>query len=298
MAVQPTSFTLDTLLAEVCRPYTAIAREKGLTLVFLAGSVVVRSDRALLARMLSNLVSNAIRYTTAGTVRVRARRRGSQVGLTVEDSGIGIAPDQLTRIFDEFYQVGNPARDRRLGLGLGLATVKRLSDKLELHVAVRSTPGCGSVFELSLALAATADAAHAPSPAHDDGATSRVFAQQVLVVEDDTDSRQALVGLLQTWGCVAHAAPGASGAIELLRSGRCKPDALVVDLRLADGASGIDVIHAIRRATQTNLPAVVVTGDVGSERVLAAQAAGLAVLFKPVRPLQFRAFLNHAFAAQ
>ena len=297
MTSQRSAFVLGELLAEVCRPYAALARDKGLSLVVLGGSAIVRSDRALLARVLSNLVSNAIRYTPTGAVRILTRTQGQQLQLSVEDSGIGIAQDQLTRIFEEFYQVGNPARDRRLGLGLGLATVKRLSDKLALHVSVRSTPGQGSVFELTLPLAEPDEPVTLPAVA-DDLTIPRVGAQQVLVVEDDSDSRNALVGLLRMWGCVAHAVPCEATAVALLRSGTCRPDALVVDLRLADGASGIDVIHALRRVAIAELPAVIVTGDVGSERMRAAQDEGLAVLVKPVRPLQFRAFLNQAFALQ
>ncbi|MBC8059023.1 MAG: response regulator, partial [Rhizobiales bacterium] len=85
-------------------------------------------------------------------------------------------------------------------------------------------------------------------------------------------------------------------AVTLLRSGACRPDALVVDLRLADGANGIDVVHALRRAANAELPVLIVTGEAGGDRMRAAQAEGFAVLVKPVRPLQIRAFLNQAFA--
>jgi signal transduction histidine kinase len=297
MAPQWSAFALDELLAEICRPCEALARAKGLALVVMGESAIVRSDRALLARVISNLVSNAIRYTPAGGVRILARVQGQQLHLSVEDSGIGIAQDQLSRIFEEFYQVGNPARDRRLGLGLGLATVKRLSDTLALQVSVRSTLGQGSVFELTLPLAAPEEPVTALAVV-DDLTIPRVGAQQVLVVEDDSDSRSALVGLLQTWGCVAHAAGCEASAVALLRSGICRPDALVVDLRLADGASGIDVIRALRCAANAEMPTVIVTGDVGGERMRAARALGFAVLVKPVRPVQLRAFLNQAFALQ
>lgn len=291
------AFALGELLAETCRPYGTVARGKGLSLVVLGEPVFVRSDRALLARVISNLVSNAIRYTPSGAVRVLSRVDGQQVLLSVEDSGIGMAQDQLPRIFEEFYQVGNPARDRRLGLGLGLATVKRLSDKLALQVSVRSTPGQGSVFSLTLPLAAP-DEAVAPVATTDDLPATRVGTQQVLVVEDDSDSRNALLGLLRAWGYDAHAAACGPSAVALLRSGACRPDALVVDLRLPDGASGTEVIHALRRAAGAELPATIVTGDVGGERMRAAQAEGFAVLVKPVRPVQIRAFLNQAFALQ
>jgi two-component system, sensor histidine kinase len=294
---QWSTFTVDELLRETCQPYQALARAKGLQLTLEAAPLAVRSDRALVARVLANLVSNAIRYTRAGSVRIGARSQGQQVVLSVEDTGIGIAPDHLSRIFEEFYQVGNPARDRRLGLGLGLATVKRLSDLLSMAVSVQSTPGHGSVFQLVLMLASAHEMA-AMRPSGEPAVAPLVASQRVLVIEDDADSRNALLGLLRQWGCDARAAPGAREALAWLDQG-FTPDVLLVDLRLADGASGLDAITALRAATgNSELPALVVTGDAGSEPMCEAQARGFAVLIKPARPMQLRAFLSQAFTAR
>lgn len=294
MAPQWTVFAIDALVRECCRPYAAMARAKGLHLLVEAQAAVVRSDRALLARVLSNLVSNAIRYTCEGTVRIAVVPSAQHLQLSVEDTGIGISEEHLPRIFEEFYQVGNPARDRRLGLGLGLATVKRLSDLLALDVSVRSAMGRGSVFALNLPLASAGEAATLPAPGAD-RVEPLPNARRVLVIEDDADSRNALLGLLKSWGCDARAAPSQAAAVHLLRAG-FEPDALVADLRLADGASGIDAVHAARTALGRALPAVIVTGDAGSEHMKAAQTVGLAVMIKPVKPVQLRAFLGQAFA--
>jgi signal transduction histidine kinase len=295
MTAQSSVFGLDELLRETCQPYQALARAKGLQLVVEAGPLAVRSDRALVGRVLANLVSNAIRYTRAGTVRICARPQGDHVELRVEDTGIGIATDHLPRIFEEFYQVGNPARDRRLGLGLGLATVKRLSDLLSLSVSVQSAPGQGSVFALMLPLAPDHELAPLP-PGGTPAVEPLIGSQRVLVIEDDADSRNAMLGLLRQWGCDARAAPGAREALAWLGQG-FTPDVLVVDLRLADGASGLDAIDALRAAVGHELPALVVTGDAGSEHMLKAQARGFAVLIKPARLVQLRAFLSQAFSA-
>jgi signal transduction histidine kinase len=290
LAPQPSVFAVDELLRETCQPYQALARDKGLQLTVDAGPLAVCSDRALVARVLANLVSNAIRYTRAGAVRLYARAEADQVALRVEDTGIGIAPEHLPRIFEEFYQVGNPARDRRLGLGLGLATVKRLSELLSLSVSVQSAPGQGSVFTLMLPLAPGLERAPLPAGA---GAVAEplIASQRVLVIEDDADSRHALLGLLRQWGCDVRAAPGAREALAWLGEG-FTPDVLVVDLRLADGASGLEAISALRAAVGHDLPALVVTGDAGSEPMREAQARGFAVLIKPARPVQLRAFLS------
>ena len=188
-----------------------------------------------------------------------------------------------------------PDRTRRLGLGLGLATVKRLSDLLSLSVSVQSAPGQGSVFTLMLPLAANRELVPLP-PGGTSAIEPLIASQRVLVIEDDADSRNALLGLLHQWGCDARAAPGAREALTWLGQG-FRPDVLVVDLRLADGASGLDAIDALRAAVGHELPALVVTGDAGSDHMREAQSRGFAVLIKPARPVQLRAFLSQAFSA-
>ena len=293
---QRTAFALGELVGECCRPFAALARAKGLRLaVEVDPGLVVHSDRAMLARVVANLVSNAIRYTRAGTVSVSCRPAGEgALMLRVEDTGIGIALEHQPLIFEEFYQVSNPARDRRLGLGLGLATVKRLSDLLGLAVRVGSTPGTGSVFTLTLPLADTSAAA-AVLTAEQAAPVPSLGTGRVLLIEDDADSREALARLLQSWGCDVQATPALPAALALLREG-FTPDVLLADLRLADGASGIDAACAVRDSVSHKLTVAIVTGDVGSAHMQAAQAAGLTVIVKPVRPIQLRAFLSQALA--
>jgi two-component system, sensor histidine kinase len=291
---QPTAFALPALLQEAARAFEPQAQGKGLAIeVDCDATLVVSADRRHVARVLANLVSNAVRYTEQGRVRLRAHAVGDTVEVAVEDSGIGIEAAELPRIFEEFYQVGNPARDRRLGVGLGLATVKRLSDELGLDLAVQSAPGEGSVFRITLPRGVIETPAVATPPARvRDGLLA---ARRVLVVEDDADSRAALLGLLQAWGCETRAAADVDGVRARLAEG-FRPDAMLADLRLAGGASGIDAIAAARTGLAAEVPALVVTGDVGSEHARRAEAAGLWVLAKPVKPMQLRAFLGHAFA--
>lgn len=292
MAAQWSVFDAAELIRECCRPYEATARAKGVQFRVQVQPATVRSDRALLPRVLSNLVANALRYTRQGAVIVTAAAHEDRLQVSVEDTGIGIAEEHLPRIFEEFYQVGNPARDRRQGLGLGLATVKRLSDLLSLDITVRSTPGRGSVFSFVLPIV-PAHAALALPPAAT--AESLLPVRRVLVIEDDADSRNALLGLLQSWGCEARGAEGLSEALACVGSG-FRPDAAVVDLRLADGASGIDAVNALRARLGQDFAAVIATGDVGSDHMRRAQAEGMTVMVKPVRSLQLRAFLSQSFS--
>lgn len=285
------AFALDALLREVARTHELQARHKGLRLEIDSNALTVLSDRRLVARVLANLLSNALRYTEHGVVRLASRVQGDRVEVSVQDSGIGIAEHELPRIFEEFYQVGNPARDRRLGVGLGLATVKRLSDLLDLRVQVQSTLGQGSVFHITLPLCeATPAAIAAPATPHDTLLTRR----RVLVVEDDADSRAALTGLLSAWGCEVRSAEDVVSTRQHLADG-FQPEAVLADLRLAGGASGIDAVIAVRAQLGKELPALLVTGDVGDAQAQRAEAAGLRILAKPVKPMQLRAFLGQAF---
>jgi two-component system, sensor histidine kinase len=293
LAPQWSAFDAADAIRDGVRPYEAAARAKGLALETRVASVRVRTDRALLLRVLANLVGNAIRYTPAGSVTVVATAVGEQLQVRVHDTGIGIAEDHQPRIFEEFYQVANPARDRRQGLGLGLATVKRLSDLLGLGIAVSSGPGRGSVFSFMLPIVAgPAVAADVSVP----GRESLLAVRRVLVVEDDEDSRRALLGLLAAWGCDARGAEGESEALACLGSG-FEPEAAVVDLRLAGPADGLDVVRALRARLGDGFPAVLVTGDVGMAESVRARGTPLPVMVKPVRPVQLRAFLSQSFAS-
>lgn len=288
---RPQAFALDELLREVVRTHELQARHKNILLELDSSALTVLGDRRLTARVLANLLSNALRYTEHGVVRLTSRARGDRAEVSVEDSGIGIAEHELPRIFEEFYQVGNPARDRRLGIGLGLATVKRLSELLDLRVQVQSTLGRGSVFRVSLSLCDVVPTAIAPIATTPDALLAR---RRVLVVEDDADSRAALIGLLRAWGCEVRSAEDVASARQRLSEG-FEPEAVLADLRLAGGTSGIEAVLAVRTSLGEELPALLFTGDVSDAQAQRAKAAGLCLLPKPVKPMQLRAFLGQAF---
>lgn len=140
--------SLDTLMAQLAHEVGPVAAAKGITLRFVPRRMMVKSDPVLLGRMLRNLLDNAIKYTEGGKILLGCRGRGSEVVVTVADTGIGISANNLSHIFDEFYQVANTERDRRKGLGLGLAIVQRLAGVLGHRVGVSSQPGQGSCFEV------------------------------------------------------------------------------------------------------------------------------------------------------
>jgi PAS domain S-box-containing protein len=280
---------LAPLAARIVDELRPQAEGKGLRLRLSAGRMAVRSDVGLLASVVRNLVSNAVRYTDRGGVLVACRRRGGAVRIEVWDSGIGIPEDQIEAVFEPFHQVGNTARDRSRGLGLGLAIADRLARLLGIALEVRSAPGRGSRFSLVLPAgtwrepAAASERAAAPTPFE---------GLSLLVIEDDAMVGEALVRVAGDWGCQPLLVSGAGEAKAAVAAG-FRPDAVVCDYRLPGGATGAEAIAAIRAACGRAVPGVVVTGDTAPERLREAQASGLGLLHKPVRPAKLRALLTH-----
>lgn len=151
----PTEVDLDEMLRELAHEYRPLAADKELDLRLVLCAARVCSDAALLKRLIANLISNAIRYTTSGRVLVGCRHRGRFLRIEVWDTGIGIADDQLQAVFEDFYQIGNPERDRTKGLGLGLSVVQRTARLLDHRITVTSRPGRGSMFAVTVPLAGT-----------------------------------------------------------------------------------------------------------------------------------------------
>jgi CheY-like chemotaxis protein len=237
----------------------------------------------LVELILRNLVSNAIRYTRQGGVLVGCRKRGDEVCIEVWDTGIGIAPDQHQLIFEEFHQLGNAERDRRKGLGLGLAIVQGLCRALDHAVSMQSTPGRGSVFRLLLPSTSTAVSADvAPLKQEPSGVDARLSGLPVLVVDDNESVRIAMQELLSTWGCRCEAVESLNEALASVQ--RRQPELVICDYRLRGTQTGTQVIAALRQALGTEVAAILVTGDTAAERLRDAIASGVPVLHKPVLP--------------
>lgn len=150
VATQYRSVTFSEIAEALKSQCEGLARQKGLRLTVVNSSATIRSDPVLLSRLLRNLLNNAIKYTNQGRVLLGCRRVRDGVRIEVWDTGIGIAIDQQQRIFGDFYQIGNTSRDQSQGLGIGLAVVRRTADLLGHRITVRSWPGRGSVFAVTI----------------------------------------------------------------------------------------------------------------------------------------------------
>jgi two-component system, sensor histidine kinase len=295
-AVKPElrEIALHELIDRLSIEYQPKAQSKGLIYECESDRIWVRTDPILLERVMRNLLENAIRFTPAGRVAVYARRAAEGLSISVSDTGIGIPDSERSRIFEEFYQIGNPARSRAQGLGLGLSIVRRLSDLLGFEVVVSSRAGQGSVFaikvpESQLRTAPTGVAIERPAQVEDD-----VSGIVVLVIEDDGEVRNAMNLSLRRWDCTPLIAASLDDARKLLDATRLRPEVLICDLRLGNGASGIAAISALRTELGS-VPAALVTGDIDAGKLAEVRASGLDVLHKPVKPGELRALL-HALA--
>lgn len=269
----------------------AEALSRGLRLRVRPLAVHVSADPLLLDRILRNLLTNALRYTRAGGVLLAARRRGQGVCLQVWDTGLGIAAEHLERIFQEFYQVDNPQRDRSQGLGLGLAIVDRLVRLLDYRLEVRSRPGRGTLFSLQIPCLAQAPV-EPPVPPPRQGDPTRLKGT-VAVVDDDALILDALPALLAGWGLEVVAAPNAPALMARLSQA---PDLLITDYRLAEGVTGFTVVDRLA-ARYGPIPVVIITGDTARDSIERIAAQGYPVLHKPVQPARLRAVLQRLLAA-
>ena len=285
-----TDFALGPLLDRLAEEYRIRAAESGLVLRHVPTSAWTSSDPALLERILRNLIENAIRYTERGRILLGCLHRGGGLRLAVLDQGIGIPADKTQDIFQEFTQLANPERDRRKGLGLGLAIVRRLAGLLEHEVDVRSTPQRGSGFFLDLPAAVPRPI---PKPVRLPVEPARAKGL-IVVVDDDTIILLSMRAMLEEWGYDVVAAVSADEAIEsLLNLGR-QPAMIVADYRLREGRTGVEAIRDIYGVCGVRVPAVVLTGDTDPARIAEVQRSGHRLIHKPVSAPMLREILTSA----
>jgi signal transduction histidine kinase len=293
---QPRAFPLSLLLDNMHAEFHALAAEKDLELRVRATRAVVYSDPELLQRILRNLIANAIRYTDRGRVLVGCRRRHGALRIEVWDTGCGIVAEQVSEIFKEFVQLGNPHAGRHKGgLGLGLSIIDRIARLLDHRVSVVSRPERGSVFCVEVPLRARADEQE-PTRSASLEAAQKLGDHLILVVDDDAGVRDGMAEALSSWGCHALTAESEDEAVAILSRESLQPDAIIVDYHLPEHATGIEAIRGLRALVGTAVPVIMITGDTSAERLTEIEASAYPLLHKPVKPAQLRPLLNHVLA--
>jgi two-component system, sensor histidine kinase len=287
LRVEPVGHSVNGLLTRMALEFAGPARQKGLTLHVAPCSAVIRSDRDLLERILRNLLSNAVRYTSDGRILLGCRRQGDQLRIEVWDTGPGIPSDQLDIIFEEFYRGNTSSTSDAAGFGLGLSIVDRLSRLLNHSLTVRSNEGKGSVFAISVPMEGESETRPISPPAAI--RVSDAGRPRVMVIEDDVIVLQALELLLDQWGCEVMATSGYDEAVAGLSGHTQAPDLVIADFRLSGPASGIVAIRQIAKMLQVDLPGLIITGDTDPRRLKEARLSGYPLLHKPVSALALRA---------
>jgi Na+/proline symporter/signal transduction histidine kinase/ActR/RegA family two-component response regulator len=282
-----TVFALQDVFERLEVEFMPLAREKGLELRIVPTGQWVASDRRLLRRLLQNLVSNAIKYTTTGKVIVGVRRRGKRLSVQVRDTGPGIPKAKRALIFKEFHRLEETAHSVR-GLGLGLAIVERISKVLEHPIHLESLPGRGSMFAVELPAAAAQPVAE-PVAAGIVPTVGRMTGLVVLCIDNEPDVLNALQTLLEGWGCAVLVAQNATEAVAHMRE-TTKIDMILADYHL-DGAIGLDAVAAVRAGGKTSAPVVVITADHSAEVQRSVRAKGYSLLRKPLKAAALRALM-------
>jgi signal transduction histidine kinase len=292
-AIRPEAldFSLAALLERLRREFEPEAFERRLVLRVVPTRRFVRADPVLLERILRNLISNALRYTWQGGVLVGARRRGASASIEVWDTGVGIEPAEQERVFEEFYQVGNPERGGRRGLGLGLSIVRRLAQLAGAPVTLRSVRGRGSVFKVRVPLGRRPDAA--PAASRREHLLAYDLADRVVVVVDDEPAvLHGMDALLSGWGATVVACASSAEALERTAGLERAPDLIIADYRLREGSLGTQLIAALRTRFGNAIPAIVVSGSTTAVHLEETRAMDAHLLLKPVLPAKLRSLIN------
>ncbi|SCA58007.1 putative Histidine kinase [Candidatus Terasakiella magnetica] len=281
---------LRPLVERLIKQHTARAQEKGLVLKSFCPDLAVHSDPVLLERILSNLMSNAVRYTQEGGVLLGARRRGQHVLLQVSDTGVGIPEDKQGDIFVEFQQLDNPARDRRRGLGLGLAIVERVMTLLNHSLSVKSVLGKGTTFSVLVPQGELQVIETEDKPV--EVALSGGDVPLIVVIDDEPDILEGMQQLITGWKYNVIAAGSTQEALDALDETDEIPNLILADYRLQEELTGADSIRMIHEKLGKEIPAAIITGDTAPDRIQEAKSSGFVLLHKPLRPAKLRQLIR------
>jgi signal transduction histidine kinase/CheY-like chemotaxis protein len=289
---KPDHHRLDAMFNRVRATFIQQARSKGVELITDASPSVVHTDAILLERVLRNLVSNAVQYTSSGRIQLGCERDASgDFIITLTDTGMGIPVSAREEIFSEYYQLNNPERDRTKGLGLGLSIVQRLTSLMNMPLRMDSELGKGTTFTL-LVPAGDESALQVVAPIEPSSEQSLREDCVVLVVDDERAVLHSMRTTLEDAGCTVLLAESARDALKVIALSNTVPHLVLSDYRLRHGENGVDCVAAVRESIDSEVPAVIITGDTSPDRLRELVASNLHVLHKPVAPVELQGLLE------
>lgn len=291
----PRHLALGPLISRLADDFRVQAVRKRLIFEIDEPESVVFCDENALERILRNLISNAINHTDVGNVSINVVKNTPKcITIKISDTGSGIPADQFEKIYVEYHQLRNPGRDRRQGLGLGLAIVKRLCLLGALDLDLESTAGSGTTFSLTVPEGDQEQMADLLLPVNLD----KLDGAHVVVIDDDEDIISSTTNMLQRWGCVTLGALRAEDALLQLHEENAIPDIVILDFRLASGATGLEAMVLFKKEFAEQLRYIIITGETMPSQLKAVNDAGIPILHKPVRPEELRSTLNYLLGEQ
>lgn len=293
LEVHAMSLPLRDLVGSIVSEFQPAAQQKGLRLIWEGEDLIAKTDPVLFGRVLRNLISNAIKFTSAGMVKVSYKAEEEDIVLQVADTGVGIPPSQLDKVFDEYHQVSNEARNREEGIGLGLSVVKKMCQLLKIPVELASVLGNGTTFSLRLPVGQLSIAV-TPSESAQTGLEGR----RVVVIDDDVQLLAAVTQIMQDWQCQSLSAASLDECLQKLVAKKFVPDIILSDYRLGGGVNGIDVIKAVRMQLGLDVPAVLMSGDTDPALVKSIREQHYYLIHKPVKPTHLRKTMRNLLGLQ
>ena len=286
------SFAVSELLDNLAAEFRQIAGSEGLRLDHVASTALVRSDIQLLARILRNLLTNAIRYTPTGRVLLGCRRRRQSLSIEVWDTGVGIAEDKLEEIFQEFKRGDAVQANQDRGLGLGLAIVEKIARMLGHRIVVRSWPGQGSIFAIEVPLARRATRVR-EEPSSTDLVLERLSGARVWVLDNDAAICAGMRTLLEGWGCVVTTALSEEDLARQVDNFHAEADLIIADYHLDNGCNGLDVVTTVNERRASSLPVLLITANYSNDLKLQVRELGHMLMHKPIRPMKLKTAMCH-----
>jgi two-component system, sensor histidine kinase len=285
-AIQPAmrDFPLQEVLARLRSEFGYAASAKSLRLEIPDSAEFVHSDPMLLPVVLRNLIGNAIKYTQRGNVRVRIRRDLSHLYLDVIDTGLGIPAEHLPRLYEAFYQIDNPHRDQRRGVGLGLSIVQTICRLLDHTVTIESLVAVGTTFTVRLPLGVAAAYRVNPEPAPAPAAipAPATHTAKILHIEDEPSVAQSMAMLLRLEGYEVICAASRDEALQHIQIHGVRPDLILSDFQLPMGFSGDEIVAEIAALLHFKPPTIILTGDIDQKHIEKARLVADRILPKPV----------------
>ncbi|SFF97290.1 hybrid sensor histidine kinase/response regulator [Neptunomonas qingdaonensis] len=299
-ALQPaiTHFSLNSLFSNLSAEFTALTQEKSLSFHYVHCHQVIVSDQKLLRRILQNFLSNAVRYTQNGKILLGCRRDNQKLRIEVWDTGVGIPQEKLREVFEEFKRINNPKHSKVQGLGLGLAITDRIAKMLKHKINVRSWPGRGTVFSITVPLGDPEKEVQSKPEQRGWIRSKSLNGTTALIVDNEPKILEGMSALLQGWGCQTCTAVSIETATALyLNEDSPPPDIVLVDYHLNESDTGIMALAALYETWNTKVPALVITADRTDEVKKEIDDFGAQLLTKPIKPAALRAMINKLTSA-